>query len=95
LAHRPGGHSEKVGAVLPPWIGLVSQTQISLVNQRRRLECVIAALSAHLMMGEASEFLIDQRSQLRESSIVPMTPLLQELGHPLLRDQRLIHNPFS
>jgi hypothetical protein len=44
------------------------------------------------MMSEPSEFLIDQWGQFREGSIVPVTPVRQELGHPLLRDRRRIHN---
>ena len=61
LAHRSGGDGEEVGAVLPAWIGLVGQAQISLVDQRRRLQRVAGAFSAHMTMSEASEFLIDQR----------------------------------
>ena len=59
LAHCSGGYGEEVGAILPTWVGLVGQTQISLVDQRRSLQCVVGTLSAHMTMGEASEFLID------------------------------------
>ena len=81
-----------MSAVLPAWIGLVGQAQISLIDQRRRLQCVVGTLAAHLMMSEASKFLIDQRGQFRESNIVPMTPSHQEIGHSLLRDRKRIHN---
>jgi hypothetical protein len=42
-------------------MGLVGQVQISLVDQRRGLQCVVGTFSAHLMMGKAPEFLIDER----------------------------------
>ena len=61
LAHRAGGHGEEVGTVLPPWIGLVGQTQISLADERRRLQCVVGTFCAHLTMRKASEFLIHER----------------------------------
>jgi hypothetical protein len=44
-----------------------------------------------MMMSEASEFLIDQRGQFRQGSIVPVTPVFQELGDSVLRDRRFIH----
>ena len=59
LAHRSGGHGEEMGAALPVWIGLVGQAQISLVDQRRGLQCVVRTLSLHKMMSEALEFFID------------------------------------
>jgi len=62
LAHRAGGHSEEVGTVLPAWIGLVGQAQISLANERRRLQCVVGTFRAHLTMRKASKFLIHERS---------------------------------
>ena len=87
-----GRRRRRSGRGSASWIGLVGQAQISLVDQRRRLQCVIGTLSAHLTMSEASEFLIDQRSQFREGSIVPVTPSHQEIGHSLLRNRRRIHN---
>jgi hypothetical protein len=47
-----------------------------------------------MTVSEALEFLIDQRGQFRESSIVPVTPVRQELGHSLRRDRRRIHKLF-
>src|SRR6266705_6349923 len=94
LTHRPGRYGEEVSAILPAWIGLVGQAQISLVHQRCRLQCVVGTLSAHMTMSEASEFLIDQRGQFREGSIVPVTPVFQELGDSVLRDRRRIHKLF-
>jgi hypothetical protein len=42
-------------------VGLGGQAQISLVDQRRRLQCVLGMLSLHKMMSEAPKFFIDQR----------------------------------
>jgi len=46
---------------MPVWIGLVGEAHVNLVDQRRRLQCVVGTLSAHMMMSETPEFLIDQR----------------------------------
>src|SRR5207249_3206501 len=92
LTHRTSSHGEEVRAALPVWIGLVGQTQISLVDQRCRLQRVVRTLSFHVMMSETSEFFIDQRGQFREGGIIALTPMCQELGHSLLRDRRRIHN---
>jgi hypothetical protein len=47
---------------LQAWVGLVGQAQISLANERRRLQCVVETFRAHLTMRKASEFLIHERS---------------------------------
>src|SRR5439155_2323864 len=91
LPHGASGNGEEVGPALPVWIGLVGQAQISLVNEHRGLQCVVGTLPLHKMMSEASQFFIDERGQLCESGILPVTPLLQELGHSVRRDRRLIH----
>ena len=59
-----------------------------------RLQCVVGTFSAYMTMSEESEFLIDQRRQFRERSIVPVTRVRQELGHSLRGDRRRIHNLF-
>jgi hypothetical protein len=40
---------------------LIGQAQISLVDQRRRLQCMVGSFCGHLTMSEAAEFLIDER----------------------------------
>ena len=75
LAHRSGRHGKKVRPVRKAWFALVRQTQISLVDQRRRLQRVIGTLPLHIMMSETSKFLINERGQLLERSIVPMAPV--------------------
>src|SRR6266852_1814661 len=59
LAHRPRRHSKEMCAVLKVWAALVSQAQISLVHQRRRLQRVVRVLSAHMIMSSAVKFLVD------------------------------------
>src|SRR6266446_6890598 len=59
LTHGASGDGEEVGAILPARIGLVGQTQISLVDQRRSLQCVVGTLSTHMTMSDAPEFFID------------------------------------
>src|SRR5262249_10858773 len=85
-AHQSGGHGEEVCPVLPLWIGLIGQAQISFVDKRRRLQCVIGTFSGHLTMGKALQFRIDKGGQFREGSIVALAPACQELGHSLRRN---------
>jgi hypothetical protein len=47
-----------------------------------------------MTVSEALEFLIDQRGQFREGSIVPVAPSREEIGHSLLRDRGSIHTRF-
>jgi hypothetical protein len=54
LAHRSGSYSEEVRAVLPPWIRLVGQAQVSLVDQCRCLQRVVGSFCAHVTMSETS-----------------------------------------
>jgi hypothetical protein len=58
------------------------------------LQCVVRPLCAHMMMGKATQFLIHERGQLSESSIVPLAPLCQELRHSLLRNRGSFHTRF-
>src|SRR6476660_5504518 len=55
---------------------------------------MVGALSAHVMMGEASELFIHQWGQFRERCTVSLTPALQEFRHSLLRDRSRLHNVF-
>jgi hypothetical protein len=57
------------------WIGLVGEAQISFIDERRRLQCMIAALSAQMMMRNTMQFVIDEWRQLREGRIVAAAPL--------------------
>src|SRR5262249_51554514 len=95
LAHRSRRNSEKVRAVLPAWIGLIGQAQVSFVNQRRRLQRVARPLPTQMMMRNPPQLAINQRSQFRESSLVAVTPLHQKIGHSLLGDRWHVHNFFS
>src|SRR5262249_54309976 len=48
--HRLGGDAEEVGAVLPSYVSLIYQLDVSLVRQRRRLQRVTCAFSPHIAL---------------------------------------------
>jgi hypothetical protein len=50
-----------MGTVLPAWVCLVGQAQVSLIDQCRGLQYVAGTFCAHLAMGQATEFLVDER----------------------------------
>jgi hypothetical protein len=46
VAHRARGHREEVGAARPLPVAQLGQAQVRLVDERRRLEGMLAALAA-------------------------------------------------
>ena len=81
LAHRPGRDGEKMGAVLPLRIGLVGQAQISLIDQRGRLQGVIRAFSRHIMMRETPQIFVNEGRELIERAPVSVPRIGQQLGY--------------
>ena len=62
-AHDLGRDREEVGAVLPLHAFVVHQTHVRLVDQSGGLEAVAGALAFHVPVGEAMEFLVDDRCE--------------------------------
>ena len=79
--HQSRRHREKVRAVLPLDSVDIDQPEIRLVDERRRLQRVTHVLVPHVVPGEASELLIDQRRQLFQRRRIPISPLEEKLGH--------------
>ena len=68
---------EKVNAIVQIEIPRFRQSEVSLVDQRRRLQRISAALIPHAPVRYASKLLINQRSQAIQGSIVAGAPSLQ------------------
>ena len=71
-------------------IGLASQAQVNLVDQRRGLERVIGALPAHVMMSQSPQIFVDERREFRESGMISLAPSAQELLNSFWRGRRHI-----
>jgi hypothetical protein len=74
VPHHLRGDGEKVVPVLPLDLLLPRQTKISFVDQRRSLQRVAITLPLHVPMCNATQFVIDKRSQLIERSFVSLPP---------------------
>jgi hypothetical protein len=53
----------------------VDQANKSLVDERRRLEAMPDTLSRHAAPGDAVKFLVDERNQAVEGTLVALAPL--------------------
>src|SRR5262249_23395901 len=79
-AHRLRGHAEKMCSILPTDLALVDESQVDLMDQRRRLQRVVYALTSKLARRDAPELVVDERQQLLERSCVASTPVGQQRG---------------
>jgi hypothetical protein len=80
-AHHAGGDGEKMRAVVPLDRFPVDQTDIGLVDERRRLKAVSDALPRHAAPRDSVELLMDERNQSLESALVALTPLEEQPGN--------------
>src|SRR4051812_8380195 len=69
-----------MGTVLPLHPLVIHQTHIRLVDEGRRLEAVIAALTSHVAVRQAVELRIDDRRQLAKGALVSVTPGAEKLA---------------
>src|SRR5262249_37811362 len=63
LAHRSRRDADEVTPVVP-WRARVGETQIRLVDERRRLQCLSRSLAPYVGASEAAELLIDEWCKL-------------------------------
>ena len=63
LSHYPGGDPEEMGAVLPVGCVRSGQPQVRLMDQSRALQGMVAALALQIMVGQAAQFVVDQRHE--------------------------------
>jgi hypothetical protein len=74
-AHRLCGHAEEVRSILPVDLALIDETQVDLVDERRRLQRVIHALASELTGSDAAQLGIQERQELVERGGVAATPI--------------------
>ena len=72
-------------AAFPLHLTRINQTQISFIDQRRRLHQVAGPLVAHEMMRQPAQFLVDERHQLIERRLISASPGEQQLRYFLWR----------
>src|SRR5215468_6662868 len=74
LAHQLRGHSVKMPPALPFGKILLDQPQVSLIDKRGRLQCVIRALPAQIAVSQLAKLLVYDRHQLVERSLFASAP---------------------
>src|SRR5205085_9975811 len=79
-AHQLRGDCEEMGAVLPVCALLVNKFQISFVYKRRRLQRMIGALPAKIVVSQTPQFLINKRHQFVQRLAVSLAPSFKKLG---------------
>ena len=79
-SHQPGRHRQEVGAILPVHVLGVDEAQVSLVNERRRLEAVARTFAGHAPPRDAVQFLLHQGHELRQRGVIALSPRAQETG---------------
>ena len=75
--HDPRRHGEKVPPVLPVDLVNVEQSEIRLIDERRRLQCMVRTLLRHVAPRQAPQLLVDQRHQLVQGGCVASPPCEQ------------------
>src|SRR5438876_8561423 len=79
-AHHFRGKTEELGAVLPVYVFLVDEPEVSLVYQRGRLKSVIGKFLPEAIDCNPPQFLIDERQHLIKRGFVPVAPVYKELS---------------
>ena len=88
LAHQLCRYSKELRPALPGY-RLINQSQVRLVNQRRRLERVLLPLVPHVALRDAVQFSMYDGGQLLERGLIAILPVNEELcdfvspGHSL------------
>lgn len=73
-------HRQEVRAILPRHRLPVDETDIGLVDERRRLQAVSHAFARHAASRDLAQFLMHQRDQLLAGRLVAPPPLEEEPG---------------
>ena len=78
--HQRCSHREEVRAVAPVHGIDPGQAQVNLVDQGRGLQRVAVALVAHVVVGEAAQFLVNDRHEALSGGGIVIRPIGQKLG---------------
>jgi hypothetical protein len=83
-AHEFGGDGEKVCAILEVYLTLINEPQVGLVNERAGLQGVsltVATLAAHVAVGQAMQFVINDPDQLIVSRTIAIAPVQEQFSN--------------
>ena len=98
--HQLRRDCEEVRAALPMHVARINEAQISLIDQRGRLQRLAGPLTAHVAPGYTVQFVMDQRNQLIERCLLTVAPGQQQssnflrwaLGHPTLLGWKVLNS---
>ena len=79
-AHYLGRQADKVGAILPVNL-LTGEPHVGFVDQRRCLQGVVGALTAHIRAGQTMQFSVDQRQQTLGGLRIAGAHCFEQLSH--------------
>jgi hypothetical protein len=80
-AHHHRGEPDELRAVGPVDLPLVDQPQVGFVHQRGGLQGVPGPLLTQVAARQSPQFVVDDRKQLVERSLIAAAPLDQQLRH--------------
>src|SRR5581483_2637405 len=80
LPHRLRSRAEKMRAILPFFLLVLTQTQPRLVHQRRRLQRMPRRLSRHPVRRQPAQFVVNQRQQISRRTLLPSPDGIEENG---------------
>ena len=84
LAHHTGSHTEEMGTILPLRDVVAHQANVSFVDQSRALQGVVGTFALQVVVGDLTQFGVDQRNQIVERLLISAAPADKELRNLLL-----------
>jgi hypothetical protein len=92
LAHEAGSDSEEMGAILPLRLIVIGEPEENLVDQRRRLQGMIASLAIEAERRDAAKLGVNQWYELSLGLPIPLSKPHQQLSNlALLRALPVVH----
>ena len=88
LAHQPGRHAVEVRPALQRHAVHIHQSQIDLVDERRRLEGVAWRFALEMSARHAAQLVIHERDQAVERRRVALTPGQEQASDIVQRTSR-------
>ena len=70
---RLSGDAEEVSPAFPLWVAAIEKTQIRLIGQCRRLQCVARPLALEVAGRDGSHLVVDQRHQPVQGAAVSVS----------------------
>jgi hypothetical protein len=74
-----------VGAILPVWRVLSDHAQVRFMNQGCALNALTGRFTAKVTARQSPQFVVDERDQLLQGSMIAVSPPDQQFTHLRLR----------